>query len=140
MIIQFREAQRKDFEEFNKLFTSMNYSGDTIFPHKALLKNEFYNYVDAESIILIKKGEDDFFGYAIVIAYEDKICKIREMYVKQQGKGYGKKLLTFIEKISKEIGMEQIELQSANMQTDRIWEKLGFKSVTGGETYTKKLL
>mgnify|MGYP004635121951 CR=1 FL=1 len=141
--IKFRNAEIKDFEEFNKIYVKTIFLGEnwqSIFPNKPKEYKEFVQLVKNEEIIIMLFSEK-IIGYAIVKAYDDGECIIKDIYILKefQNRGFGRKFVNFIEKDAKKIGMKFISLMSVTMQTDRVWERLGYCSKNLSEEYIKYL-
>lgn len=141
--IKFRNAEKKDFEEFNKIYVKTVFLGEdlqSIFSIKPKEYDEFLRLVENEEIIIMIYFER-IIGYSIVKAYDDGECIIKDIYILKefQNKGLGRKFVSFIEKSAKKAQMRFISLISATMQTDRIWERLGYSSKDLSDKYIKNL-
>ena len=138
--IKFRNANEKDFVEFNKVYEKTTYLGEQPFSFNPMPAKEYMNLVEQEGIILMEYA-DSIIGYSIVKAFDDGECIIKDVYILQefQNKGLGRKFVNFIEKTAQEAGMNLISLMSATIETDEVWKKLGYNSEDFSDKYIKKL-
>ena len=138
--IKFRNANEKDFVEFNKVYEKTTYLGEQPFSFNPMSAKEYMDLVEQEGIILMEYA-DSIIGYSIVKAFDDGECIIKDVYILQefQNKGLGRKFVNFIEKTAQEAGMNLISLMSATIETDEVWKKLGYNSEDFSDKYIKKL-
>lgn len=133
-MLNFRSAEQKDYNEFNEMYKKAQYLGCSV-TCKQDFKKDKYDEMVGGNIIITEKEDDKYFGYAVLYGIDEDTCKIGEMYVKEQGKGYGKELFAYVREAIKESGFSRIILMSFSIETDRVWEKLGFESVNFTDEY-----
>jgi predicted GNAT family acetyltransferase len=68
-----------------------------------------------------------------------EVIKIDEMFtdICVRGKGVARQMLNFLENEVRGSEYNHIDLVSVSMETDRIWERMGFKSINYTEHYRK---
>jgi ribosomal protein S18 acetylase RimI-like enzyme len=78
------------------------------------------------------KTDDGFFGYTGIQQKADELF-LSKLYIKssERGKGYGRKVVQFLEGMAKEKGMEKITLtvNKNNLDTIKAYEKFGFENL-----------
>ena len=138
--INFRNAVKEDFDEFNEIFVKTTYLGCPYFPMKTKSYEDYMKLVNNEEIILMESSEK-IIGYSWVTYYSDGECNIKDIYILKefQNKGFGRQFVEHIEQTAKKVGMEYISLMSETMETDRVWESLGYCSINYSEEYRKNL-
>ena len=85
-----------------------------------------------------KNGE--LVGYTLLNATDEPdVIHISEMFttIFVRGTGVGRKMLKFLEEEMKGSQFTTIDLMSAFMEADRIWERMGFKSLNFSDQYRK---
>ena len=68
--IKFRNANEKDFVEFNKIYEKTTFLNGQPFLFKPMSAKEYTNLVEQEGIILMECA-DSIIGYSIVKAFDD---------------------------------------------------------------------
>lgn len=78
------------------------------------------------------KTDEGFIGYAGVQPREDELF-LSKLYIKssQRGKGYGRKIVQFLEGMARDKGLDKITLtvNKNNLDTIRAYEKFGFENL-----------
>lgn len=140
-MLTFRDAQTKDYEDFNKLYIRKDYLGEPEMFGSAMEEDRYIKHVQNENIVLAVLNET-IIGYCLVQAFDDGICEIVSIYINSdyRGKGYGGAFVSHIEALAKSCGMKKISLMSYNMETDRFWENMRYSSVNNTEEYEKVVL
>lgn len=131
--IRYATEALSDYEAFKKLHEHFGYAENNpkkFSERKVIIDTykTYLKYVEDESMLFaILDGE--VIGYAIMSVEDCNRCKIEEIYVKfeLQRKGYGRQFVEQIKQVAKQEAFKEIELISANLTTDQIWFKLGFK-------------
>ena len=139
--IIFRNAVKEDFEIFNEIYTKTTFLGWSHFEITPKTFDEFLSLVQNEEIIFLELDEK-IIGYAMIKAYDDGECIIKNIYILEsyQGKSYGWKLVSYIERLARECGITKMSLTSETHVTDRVWEKMGYRSVNNTDKYVKMLI
>jgi ribosomal protein S18 acetylase RimI-like enzyme len=78
------------------------------------------------------KMDDGFIGYMAIQPKEDELF-LSKLYIKtsQRGKGYGRKVVEFLEGMARDKGLEKITLtvNKNNLDTIKAYEKFGFENL-----------
>lgn len=135
-----RYATQEDYEAFNKLYMQCVLLGGTGDPSntKPYRKESFK--VDCETNIIVAEKNGELVGYTLLDATDEPdVIHISEMFttIFVRGTGVGRKMLKFLEEEMKGSQFTTIDLMSAFRETDRIWERMGFKSVNFTDQYRK---
>lgn len=138
-MLNFRIAELEDYDEFNELYKNANYLGGPETLKKDFKKSKYQELVGG-NIFIAEKGDDKFFGYAVLYGISDEVCKIGEMYVKEQRNGYGKEFFDYLREVIKNNGFSKIVLMSFSMETDKVWKKYGFESINFTDEYEMTLI
>ena len=139
-IIIIRYATKGDYEAFNNLYLQCVLLGGTGTPSntKPYVKENFKDECETNIIVAEKNGE--LVGYTLLNATDEPdVIRISEMFttIFVRGTGVGRKMLDFLESEMKGSQFTTLDLMSDFMETDRIWERMGFKSVNFTDQYRK---
>ncbi|MHC4170757.1 MAG: GNAT family N-acetyltransferase [Planctomycetota bacterium] len=78
------------------------------------------------------KADSDYFGYAGICPREDELF-LSKLYIRasQRGKGYGRKVVEFLEELARERELDKITLtvNKNNIDAIRAYEKFGFANL-----------
>ena len=76
--------------------------------------------------------DDGYIGYAAVQPKEDELF-LSKLYIKasQRGRGYGRKVVEFLEGMARNKGLDKITLtvNKNNLDTIKAYEKFGFENL-----------
>lgn len=138
--INIRYATKGDYEAFNKLYRQCVLLGGTGTPcHTESYDKEDYK-VECETNIIVAEKDGELVGYTLLNATDESdVIHISEMFTANsvRGTGVGRKMLDFLESEMKGSQFTKLDLMSAFMESDRIWERMGFKSVNFTDQYRK---
>ena len=140
--MKIRKATKKDLKEFKLMRkASMDFfskiSGEKIFLSSKGIKEEIEMYFsrrDKTLVILDIDGEiAGYMGYMVKKNKQKNFTYLDDIFVKKEfrGQGYGKKLVKYFMKISKEKGIEKMGLgvRVENENAIKLYKKLGFNII-----------
>ena len=135
-----RYATLGDYEAFNKLYMQCVLLGGTGKPShtKPYVMKNYKEECESNIIVAEKNGE--LVGYTLLDATDEPgVIHLSEMFTANsvRGTGVGRKMLKFLEEEMKGSPFTTIDLMSAFMEADRIWERMGFKSLNFSDQYRK---
>lgn len=142
MEVTIRYANKGDYDGFNELYLRCVLLEGTGNPtnYKPYGEKAFKNECSSNIIVAEKSGK--IVGYTILdVAGEPNVIHLSEMFTDSSMRrtGVGRKMLEFLENEMKGSPYNEIELMSFSGTTDRIWERMGFKSKNFSECYRKKV-
>lgn len=135
-----RYATQGDYEAFNKLFTSCVLLGGTGTPSNTKPYDKKNYKEECETNIIVAERSGELVGYTLLNATDESdVIHISEMFTADsvRNTGVGRKMLDFLESEMKGSQFTKLDLMSAFMESDRIWERMGFKSVNFSDQYRK---
>ena len=138
-----RWTRPEDYEAFETLYAQCIYlDGTGTCAHTERYgKDKFEEMCEGNIIVAEKAGM--LVGYIIIYASSkyDDVLEISEMFttISVRGCGVGRKMLAFMESEMNGTDYNKIDLMSFSMRTDRIWERMGFRSINFSEHYRKTL-
>lgn len=138
--ITIRYATKGDYEAFNKLYMQCVLLGGTGKPSNTKPYNKEDYIVECETNIIVAEKNGELVGYTLLNATDEPdVIHISEMFttIFVRGTGVGRKMLKFLEEEMKGSQFTTIDLMSAFMEADRIWERMGFKSLNFSDQYRK---
>ena len=140
------ETYRAQFYELNLEF--LTYANTTIFTNKGynlIPDGDVQGYLDSvfpqftaikqpEGIICILEVDGEPVGMGVLKTLEDGVGEIKRMYIRPrtQGKGYGKKILRWLEEKAVEFGFSKLRLDTSEEFSEvavHIYRKAGFKKI-----------
>ena len=90
-------------------------------------------YKKPEGVLFLIEEKNKFIGCVGVRKFEDGICELKRMYIKQEfrGKGFGEILLLSAIKESKKLGYIKMRLDTLKTMFEAIglYQKFGFKKI-----------
>lgn len=140
-MLELRNASLSDYELFKRLHDE-NFACEafTEKQKEMVSRRAFEELVEDETIFFLTDGMTNF-GYAWLIGYDDGFCKIREICIEvaYRRNGIGRKFVELLRELASNIGFENMEIFSMNMETDIFWLKCGFKPKNNTERMIFKL-
>ncbi len=147
-MLKIRKLQKKDIKEIIKIMTGFPdaYSKDYISSTRRGSIKWILSYIlscddifNSESFVLL--SNDKIIGHIAYMkdirSFEGKVYELRALAIDKefQGKGYGKRLIKYIENELRKIKTEIICMQTGGKDEDLYYEKLGYKLLCEWENY-----
>lgn len=138
-----RETRPEDYEAFKGIYARCMYTGGTgeIAHEEPFSKKTFEEECGISIIVAEMNGQIVGYTriYATTASDNVEVIKIDEMFtdICVRGKGVARQMLNFLENEVRGSEYNNIDLVSVSMETDRIWERMGFKSINYTEHYRK---
>lgn len=94
-------------------------------------KSAVEKYLDRSRIFLLKSQDGEVLGQLLLLSLEPKTAEIINLAVleKEQGKGYGKKLIEFAVEAARKSGLDRLEIGTGNSSLGQLslYQKCGFE-------------
>lgn len=136
--MKMRLATLEEIETFNEMYTNFSEVNNGEYKLEPMRKERYEKFVKQESIYFAVL-EGKVIGYAMLEAYDDGTAQIKQFFIKEKRKGYGKQFYKLVEEEFIKYNINIIYMMILWYEAECFWKKMGFKSVRGSEEFYKKL-